>query len=246
MIVTNFLNTIQDHTLAKLLSEPLLQYVSIASQRHQVKLDVTARKAPHLALRNGKTGAGLLIGLPIADPDHDRSDIPGAQMVVKLPLDVLVKDDISLVVSNGAGITAEQIVVIAWLLLNQLLNKAVGSGNWYVEGFDPIEDQKGAYGYRLILAIRAAQDQPPKVSAPIVTFNAGMATITGDAGANLYFTTDGTFPGPYAPPAGYPANTSTLYAAPFAVVSGTVILVAGYLPNSQTTIGSDVWSFIAP
>ncbi len=247
VITTNFLNTLQDHTLSKLLSEPLLQSVSIASQRHQVKLDITARTAPHMAGRNGKVGAGILIQLPVADPDHDRSDVPGAQMLVKLPIDILVKDEISLVLSNGANITAEQIVTIVWFLLNQYLNQAIGSGNWFVDGFDPIEDRKGAYGYQLVLAVRAAQDQPPKVAAPIVTFAGGNATITcATAGAQIYFTTDGSFPGPYTPPAGYPANTSTLYAAPFAVASGTVILVTGYLQNSQTTIGSDVWTFTAP
>ena len=246
-IQTNFLNTLQDHTLAKLLSEPLLQYVSIASQRHQVKLDIAARTAPHLAGRNGKVGAGILLQLPVADPDHDRSDVPGAQMLVKLPIDVLVKDDLSLVLSNGANITAEQIVTIVWLLLNQYLNQAVGSGNWYVEGFDPIEDRKGAYGYQLVLAVRAAHDQPDKCDAPIATFAGGNCTLTVQhAGAEIYFTTDGSFPGPYTPPAGYPANTATLYAAPFAVPSGTVLLVAAFVPNSSTVIGSDVWTFTAP
>jgi hypothetical protein len=131
--------------------------------------------------------------------------------------------------------------------LNQLLNQAIGGGNWFVDGFDPIEDRKGAYGYRLVLAVRGAQDQPPKVDAPVAVFAGGNCTLTVQAaGAKIYYTVDGSFPGPYAPPAGYPANTSVQYAAPFAAASGTVILVSAYLPNSQTTIGSDVWKFTAP
>ena len=244
-IDTTFLNRIQDHALAKLLSEPLLQYVGIAAMRHMVKLDVAARVAPHLAGRNGKVGVGILIGLPYADPLD--SDVPGAQMSVKLPIDFMAKDDLSLVLSNGANLTAEQIAITGWLLLSQFLNQSVGSGNWYVAGFDPIEDKKGAYGYRLILEVRFASDEPTKVDAPVAVFAGGNCTLTVQAaGAKIYYTTDGSFPGPYTPPAGYPANTSVQYAAPFAVASGTVILVAAYLLNSQTVIGSDVWKFTAP
>ena len=244
-ISTNFLNTLQDHVLGKLLSEPLLNNVSIASMRYQVRLDVAARTAPHLALRNGKTGAGILIGLPSCDPVDD--DIPGAQFNAKLPIDFLVKDDVSLVLSNGAGLTAEQITITGWLLLSQYLNQSVGGGNWYVAGFDPIEDKRGAYGYRLVLSVRGSNDQPDKVDAPTATFNAGNCTLAVQkAGAKIYYTTDGTFPGPYTPPAGYPANTSTQYAAPFAAASGTVILAAAYVLNSTSVIGSDVWQYQAP
>jgi Fn3 associated len=247
-IDTSFLNRLQDHTLAKLLSEPLLKYVAVASMRHMVKLDVAARVAPHLAGRNGKVGAGIVIGLPVAEPIDD--NIPGAQFDINLPIDFLAKDDLSLGLSNGAGVTAEQIVSIGWLLLAQFLNQAVGSGNWYVAGFDPLEENKkypGVNGYRLVLRVRGANDQPAKCDAPICTFAGGNCTITVQkAGATIYYTTDGTFPGPYTPPAGYPANTSTQYAAPFAVASGTIILVAAFVPNSTTVIGSDVWTFTAP
>ena len=244
-IDTYFLNRVQDHALAKLLSEPLLQYVSIASMRQMVRLDAPARVAPHLAGRNGKVGDGILIGLPYADPADD--DIPGAQMTTKLPIDFLAKDDLALVLSNGAGLTAEQLVIIGWILLSQYLNQAIGSGNWFVAGFDPIEDKKGAYGYRLILEVRSALAQPDKCDAPIAAFAGGNCTLTVVyAGAQIYYTTDGSFPGPYVLPAGYPANTSQLYAAPFAVASGTVILVSAYVPNSTTVLGSDVWTFTAP
>ena len=244
-IDTTFLNRLQDHVLGKLLSEPLLKYVSIAEMRKMVKLDVSARTAPHMGGRNGKVGAGILIGLPYVDPVDD--DIPGAQFDVNLPLDFLVKDDLSLALSNGAGLTAEQIVIIGWLLMAQFLNQAAGSGNWYLAGFDPIEDKKGAYGYRLILKVRGSNDQPPKCAAPTCTWAGDTFTLNcATPGATIYYTLDGSFPGPYTPPAGYPANTSVVYAAPVAVASGTVVLATAFILNSTTTIGSDVWTFAAP
>ena len=238
---TTFLRRFQDHGLAKLLSEPLLQYVCIASMRKQVLVKPDQRVIPHLAGRNGKVGAGVLLGLPLADPMD--ADVPGAQMTVKLPIDILVADDISLVLSNGARITAEEIVVIVWQLLNQFLNQSLGSGNWYVAGFDPIEDRKGAYGYRLILEVRFAADQPAKVSAPTAVIAAGQATLTcATPGATIYYTLDGSFPGPGAlNAAGIPS--ANLYTAPVAVSTGQQLLAAAYLANN---IGSDVWQTLVP
>lgn len=230
-----FLRTFQDHTLARLMGCTALQYVSIASMRKQVLVKPESRVAPHMAGRNGKVGAGLVIGLPLGDPTD--ADIPGAQMTVTLPIEILVADDLSLVLSNGAGITAEEIVVIVWQQLNQFLNQALGSGNWYVDGFDPIEDRKGAYGYRLALAVRFAVDQPERCSAPTSVINAGMATLTTvTAGATIYYTLDGSYPGS--------GNAAALvYAAPFAVASGQTILAGAEKVNLD---GSDVWATNVP
>src|SRR5690348_7196376 len=98
-IDTQFLRRFQDHVEAKLLSEPLLQSVSVVSMRNQVLQSISQRTAPHLAGRNSKVGAGILINLPAADPSPD-ADVPGAQMDALIWLDILVKDDISLVISN--------------------------------------------------------------------------------------------------------------------------------------------------
>jgi hypothetical protein len=237
-IDTKFLRRFQDHLLGKLLSEPLLNSVAIVSFRKQVLVDVAKRTAPHLAGRNGKVGSGILINLPAADPTD--ADIGGAQMTANLALDILNMDSVALAVSNGSGLAAEDVVVITWLILHQWLNQAVGSGNWFVSGFDPIEDQKGAYGYRLILTVRFAADEPAKCANVITAVNAGHATLTcATGGASIYYTLDGSFPGP--------GNAAaSLYAAPFVVASGTVILTAAYILNSQTVIGSDVWTFTAP
>lgn len=230
---TKFIRRLQDHATAKLLSEPLLQYVSVASMRKQVLLAPAQRVAPHLAGRNGKVGAGILVNLPSADPVDN--DIPGAQMTIQLAIDIMVKDDISLVVSNGARITAEEIVTIVWQLLHEFLNRDVGSGNWFVSGFDPVDDAKGAYGYRLLLSVRSAQDQPAKCSTPLYSLNAGMVTLTAvEGGSAIYYSLDESFPGSGAVA---PNGNAVLYNAPFAVASGQVVLFASYLNNY---IGSDV------
>ena len=237
-----FFRSLQDHLLAKLLSEPVLQYVSITQQRKQVLQDVAARTAPHLALRNGKTGSGILIGLPAADPTDD--ELGGLQAVARVPITILNKDDVALVISNGSRLTAEEIVYYTWQALHQFLNQQIGAGNWFVSGFDPIEDKKGAYGYLLELTVRTPGTEPAKCANVITTFAGGQATLTcATAGATIYYTTDGTFPGPYTLPEGQPANTSVQYNAPFVAATGTVILAAAYAANRY---GSDVWAETAP
>lgn len=233
-IDTKFLRRFQDHLLAKLLSEPVLNSVAIIEQRQQILVDVASRVAPFLAGRNGKVGAGILINLPSADPSAD-SDVPGAQMDVLIWLDILSKDDINLVNSNGANIAAEEILTLVWLLLHQWLNLGIGSGNMFVDGFDPIEDRRGAYGYRLQLRLRMAQDQPPKAAAPTSTIAAGHCTLAcATGGATIYYTLDGSFPGPGEPAA-------NVYTAPFVVTSGQSVLAAAFILNQTATIGSDVW-----
>jgi hypothetical protein len=232
-IDVKFLRSFQDHLLAKLLSEPLLNSVAIVSFRKQILVDVAKRVAPHLAGRNGKVGSGILINLPAADPTDD--DIGGAQMTANLALDILNMDNVALPLSNGSGLTAEEIVVSVWLILHQWLNQAIGSGNWFVSGFDPIEDQKGAYGYRLILTVRFAADEPAKCANVTSGVASGYCTLNcATAGATIYYTLDGSFPGP--------GNAAALvYAAPFVVNSGQSVLAAAFITNSTTTIGSDVW-----
>jgi len=254
MIDTTFIRRFQDAITGKLLSEPLLNYVSIVSHRFQVTQAIAQRIIPHLAGRNGKVGAGVLVNLPAADPSKD-ADVPGAQMDALIWLDILSKDDINLVATNGANITAEEILVIIWFLLNQWLNQGIGSGNMYVDGFDPIEDRKGAYGYRIQIRLRLAEDQPAKVAAPTISFagdNASLACATN--GAVIFYTTDGSLPGPWLANPGDTPNTSQPYNAPVAVPSGATILAAAYIgafvngvwQGNPAYIGSDVWSATAP
>ena len=233
---TKFLRRFQDHLAAKLLSEPLLNSVCIVEQRKQILLDVSARVNPVMGGRNSKVGVGILINLPSADPSPD-ADVPGAQMDALIWLDILSKDDINLVVSNGANLPAEEVLTAVWLLLNQWLNQGLGSGNLFVDGFDPIEDKRGAYGYRLQLRLRSAADQPAKVDAPTCVIAAGHATLTTQlAGSTIYYTLDGSFPGPGN-------NTASQYAAPVVVTSGQQLLTAAYKANY---IGSDVWMTNVP
>ena len=191
-------------------------------------------------------GVGILVNLPLMDPAED-DDIPGMQADVLLYLDIMSKDDINLVNSNGANLSAEDVLTIVWLLVNQWSNTGIGAGNIYVDGADPIEDKKGAYGYRVGLRMRTAQDQPTKVDAPTASFSGGHCTLHVNAsGATIYYTTDGSMPGPWTANAGATANTSTTYSGSFTVASGTVILACAFIPNSTSTVGSDVRSYTAP
>jgi hypothetical protein len=68
----------------------------------------------------------------------------------------------------------------------------------------------------------------PKLAAP--TISAPGLTVTLAGAGTIYFTVDGSLPGP-----GNPAAHT--YLTPFAVTAGTVVRAAAYAPNF---LGSDV------
>lgn len=183
---TTFLRRWQQHLEAKLLSEPLLNKVAIALMLNQVLLQPELRKVPHLAgrsltvgnLTTVYVGSGILINLPICIPSEDR-DVPGAQLDAVIYIDIFNSDDVALAGDTGSGLTAEAILTIVWMIVNQFLDKDIGSGNATVETVMPIEDSHGAYGYRLPVKLRMAQDEPAKCAAPLCAFvNNGNGTDT--------------------------------------------------------------------
>jgi hypothetical protein len=88
----------------------------------------------------------------------------------------------------------------------------------------------GCLGYRVLLRGRMSEEAAGKSALPRITAPGQTVSLSStDAGAAIYYTTDGSFPGP--------GNAGArVYEGPFTVAGGTVARWAGYAPG---LMGSD-------
>jgi hypothetical protein len=82
-------------------------------------------------------------------------------------------------------------------------------------------------------AIELDTQEIKKLDAPVITIATGTCTITADSDCDVYYTLDGS---------SYPrATVGTLYAGPFAVSSGQVVMAAAYYDDATALwLQSDV------
>jgi hypothetical protein len=90
----------------------------------------------------------------------------------------------------------------------------------------------GCLGYRVQLRGRMSEAAAGKCALPAIAAPGQTVSFsTTDEGASIYYTTDGSFPGP-----GNATGTAQVYTGPFEAGAGTVVRWAGYL---EGLMGSD-------
>jgi hypothetical protein len=169
---------------------------------------------------DGRTGIGVIIekpGFVVQSPN-----LPGPEGFITLQLLILEDRLTNLGPTTGTELAADQ--------LGQMLMDAL---HWHqIEGFGQMfcdnnamvvaEDFAPLIGYRLNFKIRMPRAQTEKVAQPTITEDAGTVTLAcSTADAQIYYTTDESFPGRSNPAA-------VLYSEPFPAAVGTVINVAAY------------------
>ena len=101
-----------------------------------------------------------------------------------------------------------------------------GHGTAYADGQAIAEalDFDGLVAYRVKLRLKQARTQSKRVAMPTITESQLTVTLACDTpGSTIYYTMDGSFPGP--------SNAAaTVYAAPFQM-TGQDLYWAGYAPN---------------
>jgi hypothetical protein len=233
----NLMLQFQADVIAKLKSEALLQYVNVAGLRTlQLSSEVDAKRV-WLAARNGKSGAGILVGMPSLQ--HNVPNVPGPERKMLLPVSVFSQPSINNLASTGTTLDAEVILDYVDALLARL--QVEGLGVIYCDSAIPnLETEGGTIRYDAIYTAEVARDALVQVTLPSLTEAPALTvTLTNDAStpdAVIYYTTDGSFP-QRDPVTGNAAGTAVRYTVPFPVASGTVVRWAAYKTNYA---GSDV------
>jgi hypothetical protein len=222
------LENLQSDATAKLNSEEYFSTISVVSVRKLQIASEIAQKLPHLTTKGGKTGCGVLVGMPTIDVVDPNA--PGPQLMVRLPFRVQENPTINLG-ATGTGKSAEEVAMQILRTLHPLAIEGVTILFGDKGAITPNTEFPGLVTYDVFLAGRFSQDGLSKVQTPDISSPAQTVTLTNNtAGASIYYTTDDSFPG-----AGNPAAQP--YGAPFDVEAGTIIRWAAYKTGM---IGSDV------
>ena len=218
---------IQPDVFHKLAGEPYFAAISlfqIRKERYQSEIDEALSSATFDPGQGGKRpGATVEVLMPVIKTNLVNAPGP----VVTLEQRLIVKENPAInLAAGGAGLTAEQIAVQILQTLHQFYLGGICQALYPApEAIVPNRTFPGLVAYDVIVQAtfnltppaRTACPLPPTENSLVLTF----APPGGDPSATIFYTTDGSFPGP--------GNLSaTSYAVPFAVAGGTVIRWAAY------------------
>lgn len=205
-----------------LLSAENLRTVNIVSFRKLRMSSEVEFSTLWQAPRNGCAGAGVLVHMPEVETMH--GNLPGPEFVTTVPLSVVEEPNQNFA-PGGSYLSAEEIAQRVAELLHGYA-AGVWGGALYAKG--PViqpdsEFPAGLLAYRVQLHLRLMRTQVARVATPTISQGEGGAVTLacGTSGASIYYTTDGSFPGP--------GNAAaTLYAEPFTAEVGTRLRFGAY------------------
>jgi len=251
--MSDLLLQLQNDLLGKLLSEPAFQYNAIATLRDMVISQEIEKRLPHLTLRpngpTGKFGCGILINMPdIEGQDPSATALMGTW---RITIDVIENPELNFG-PQGTKTTCTEVGRNLRAFLDHFAIEGIGIFYQDKDVLGPIPDMPKMFprcvGYRVSLRSLVKEQRPAKVTMPGLASPAETVTLTDTSGlgAGIYFTVDGSFPGPGNPVQGVmlPGGTGYgagagwfLYTGPFTVPSGTVVRAAAYFAGYA---GSDI------
>lgn len=223
---------LQDDFAAKLLSESLLVNINVVKLRALQLDSVVARHRIWATARNGKSGAGILVGIPSLE--HPAPNVPGPERRLLLPVSVFEQPSINALGSTGTGLTAEEIVDYIDALIARL--GVEGLGNIYCDSTIPnLETESGIIRYDMVFVCQNVRTPIEQVAVPSLAEASLSITLTNHASypdALIYYTLDDSFPGP-----GNTLAQSGASPLSFTVTSGSVVRWSAYQTGMA---GSDV------
>lgn len=216
------LERLQADITAKLLSEPALATVNILNLRKLLTSSEVPGAAIWMTARGNKLGTGVLVGMPYIDGDKPQAGDNG--ITIKVPVRCFELPDLAQG-GSGPGLTAEEIALTCRRLLRGMVCEpltALTTEGRSIEPDDMPKEHEGVLQYALTVQARLGVGTDARCAVPTISEAALTVTLTPvTSGSSIYYTTDDTFPGP--------GNAAaTLYSAPLAVDSGTVVRFAAY------------------
>ena len=189
---------LQQDVCDKLNSEAAFEFLAVTTLRRHVIQSEIERRLAHLTGKNGRKGCGLTVRMPSIQ--GIQPNVAPAQGEVLVAVDAVENPEINFN-PGGTQVTAEEAARAARTALHQFAIEGkilLYQDEKAIEPLAGLEKEfPGCLGYRVLLRGRmseAAQAKCalPEISAPGLT----VSLTTTDGGAAVYYTTDGSFPGP--------------------------------------------------
>lgn len=235
------LRQIQDDIQGRLLSCPEFAHVDVSivtgngGKIVSVLRDLLNRVLTGLKVTQGKAGLSVLILMPEIRIEETMRTVPGPQIDLRCGVQVIENDEVNRG-TKGTGITAES---LAHTVLSLLHLWQPRSGVLLLADRDAVtvadidEEMPATIAYQVNFSTPMSTSPAARCIAPTPEYAIGSMTLTGQSGAEHWFTTDGSFPRPAA-------QGSILYAGAVALPVGTFVRAASYLPD---VAGSDIIEF---
>lgn len=243
----NVIEKIQPDVFYRITSEAYFNPVSVFRLREK-RLDTEVNQAlgglfasnkPSLLSRPGtKGGATIEVPMPSLSLDTGKASAPGPLVIVEQRFITREFPTINLG-ANGTGITSESLAVQLIQTFHQAGSEYLGL-SWYPASVpyepQPVDPTRPCLSHVAKMLAKLELSPLTRLADPSISGSTAAVTLTDNSGLGgtvLYYTLDGSFPGP-----GNPAVL--LYAAPFAVASGTMVRFAAWNTiNPALVIGSD-------
>jgi hypothetical protein len=258
MNLPSSIEQIQPDVLFKLLSEPLFANIAIFKIREK-RLDSQVNQSlaglGGTRADGGAVAGGLTIEVLMPTLSQPIADAPGPVCFVAQKFIIKEQPTINLG-ANGVGVTAEQCAqnIIQTFHLYAQGGATAGLQTWYAA--DPcyryVDAGKNSDGRdNLFLMVEVTMNAKlalpvlVTVQAPGATQSEGNVTLIDTeegGGSTIYYTTDGSFPGPANATTAATPGTALVYTAPFAASAGAVIRAASW--NTAVGQGSPAITYV--
>jgi hypothetical protein len=193
-MVMNPLQQMQSMNLGRLLNAPELATINVLEERLGIT-DATLQQtlSTNVLRAGGKKGAAIVVGEPyfdVVDPNA-----PNPCLVMSQEFHCLEKPGINYG-ANGTGISVEQMAIDVLRLFHQTGIQVPAITFWGLRG-DPVKYVGGER--EIVVTVRGKHDVPMqmKTARPLISGSSGAGvTILSAQGSTVYYTTDGSYPGP--------------------------------------------------
>jgi hypothetical protein len=222
---------LQQDVCDKLNSEAAFQYVAVATLRRHVISSEVERRVAHLTGKNGRKGCGATVRMPSIQ--GLQPNVAPAQGEVVVTVEVVENPEINFN-AGGTQVSCEEAARAARTALHQFAIEGkilLYQDEKAIEPLAGVEKEfPGCLGYRVRLRGRMSEGAAAKCAQPAISAPGQTVSLSAmEEGTSIYYTTDGSFPGP--------GNAGALvYEEPFAAGAGTVVRWAGYAGGC---LGSD-------
>ena len=200
----------------------LLQRVGITEDDIQVALQT---------MQAGFSAVGSVVIVLMPDISTDTPNAPGPRYWVRYALQVIDWPIVRRQSPGGTGVSAEEIADRVREIMQYFSPR---NQAFAFDTVTPVPMTEGRVSYVVRFKRIGADQPPPQCAAVTFSPNAGPGPVTltltasQPAGATIWYTTDGSYPGSTQ---AAPVGTALQYTAPFSVPSGTLIRAAAEFPS---------------